>query len=116
MVNSDMRKYVLNIDELHSGWTASALVLRQVDEEFPVLIPSPPSSGSVSNWLNGIQKMYPVFNPFEQEFELKYTVVETIGDNKGIKKFKQLKRRFLQQTPNFENIDEYVYGYVISVI
>ena len=35
-----MRKYILNIDRLYTGETANALVLNQVDEELPVLLPS----------------------------------------------------------------------------
>lgn len=35
-----MKKYVLNIDRMFTGQTANALVLDQVDEDFPVLIPS----------------------------------------------------------------------------
>ena len=35
-----MKKYVLNIEKLYTGQTANALVLNQVDEDFPVLIPS----------------------------------------------------------------------------
>ena len=35
-----MKKYVLNIEKLFTGETANALVLNQVDEELPTLIPS----------------------------------------------------------------------------
>lgn len=37
-----MKKYVLNIERLYTGETANALVLKQVDEELPVLLPSMP--------------------------------------------------------------------------
>lgn len=37
-----MKKYVLNIERLYSGQTANALVLNQVDEDFPVLLQSVP--------------------------------------------------------------------------
>lgn len=46
MVNTNMRKYVLNIDKLYCGSTANALVLNQVDREFPVLIDNPPKDES----------------------------------------------------------------------
>jgi hypothetical protein len=35
-----MKKYVLNIEKLYTGQTANALVLNQVDEELPVLLPA----------------------------------------------------------------------------
>lgn len=35
-----MKKHVLNIEKLYTGQTANALVLNQVDEDFPTLIPS----------------------------------------------------------------------------
>jgi hypothetical protein len=35
-----MKKYVLNIEKLFTGETANALVLNQVDEELPTLLPS----------------------------------------------------------------------------
>ena len=35
-----MKKYVLNIEKLYTGQTANALVLKQIDDDFPVLIPS----------------------------------------------------------------------------
>ena len=37
-----MKKYMLNIEKLYSGETANALVLNQVDEELPTLLPSVP--------------------------------------------------------------------------
>lgn len=37
-----MKKYVLNIEKLFTGETANALVLNQVDEELPTLLPSVP--------------------------------------------------------------------------
>ena len=37
-----MKKYVQNIEGLYAGQTANSLMLRQVDEKFPVLIPSFP--------------------------------------------------------------------------
>ena len=35
-----MRKYILNIERLYTGQTANALVLNQVDDEMPTLIPT----------------------------------------------------------------------------
>ena len=46
-----MKKYVLNIDRLYTGATANALVLSQVDEDFPVLLPSMPRRGQVAEWV-----------------------------------------------------------------
>ena len=46
-----MKKYVLNIEKLFTGETANALVLNQVDEELPVLLPSMKSSDRVSDWI-----------------------------------------------------------------
>lgn len=59
-----MKKYVLNIDRLYSGQTANALVLNQVDEDFPVLIPSLDERvkgipAFISKW----RRTYPDFNP-----------------------------------------------------
>ena len=47
-----MRKYVLNIDKMYSGTTANALVLNQVDSEFPILIDNPPESSesAIDEW------------------------------------------------------------------
>lgn len=48
-----MKKYVLNIEKLFTGETANALVLNQVDEELPTLLPSIPSSGySIAQWVD----------------------------------------------------------------
>ena len=59
-----MKKYVLNIDKLYTGQTANALLLSQVDEDFPVLIPSLDERARgipafISNW----RRTYPDFNP-----------------------------------------------------
>jgi hypothetical protein len=43
-----MKKYVLNIERLYAGQTANAMVLNQVDEEPPVLLPSIPRG--TRNW------------------------------------------------------------------
>jgi hypothetical protein len=59
-----MKKYVLNIDRLYTGATANALVLNQVDEDFPVLIPSLDKRvkgipAFISKW----RRIHPDFNP-----------------------------------------------------
>lgn len=72
-----MKKYVLNIDRLYTGMTANALVLSQVDEDFPNLIPSPPSSGSFNDWINEMNKICSDFDPANHEFELKCRIIET---------------------------------------
>lgn len=46
-----MKKYVLNIEKLYTGQTANALVLNQVDEDFPVLLPPMPVGASLSEWV-----------------------------------------------------------------
>lgn len=59
-----MRKYVLNIDKMYSGSTANALVLSQVDSEFPTLIDNPPfDQALVAEWIRKWQNTYPDFNP-----------------------------------------------------
>lgn len=61
-----MRKYVLNIDKLYCGETANSLVLRQVDSEFPKLVPSLPSWVDENNyflWVRKQRKMHSDFNP-----------------------------------------------------
>lgn len=45
-----MKKYVLNIEKLYSGQTANALVLNQVDEDFPILIPPLESIGNLGEF------------------------------------------------------------------
>ena len=59
-----MKKYVLNIERLFTGETANALVLKQVDEEMPVLLPSmPETEESVAEWIGKCQEINPDFNP-----------------------------------------------------
>ena len=59
-----MRKYVLNIDKLYCGSTANALVLNQVDREFPVLIDNPPKDESqLQKWIDRWQSIYDEFEP-----------------------------------------------------
>jgi len=57
-----MRRYVLNIDRLYSGETANALVLSQVDEELPTLVPSI-GDQMPSDFVRKWQGIYPEFNP-----------------------------------------------------
>ena len=58
-----MKKYVLNIDRLYTGATANALVLSQVDEDFPTLIPPPPPSGGFTDWVKKMKEICPDFDP-----------------------------------------------------
>lgn len=59
-----MKKYVLNIERLYTGETANALVLKQVDEEIPVLLPSmPETQESVAEWIGKCQEIHPDFDP-----------------------------------------------------
>lgn len=59
-----MKKYVLNIERLYTGETANALVLNQVDEEFPVLLPSVPDSCTdLLGWIEKCKNIHPTFKP-----------------------------------------------------
>ena len=58
-----MKKYVLNIERLYAGQTANAMVLNQVDEDFPVLIPSLSSLDKLDEFKREWRKVYPDFNP-----------------------------------------------------
>ena len=59
-----MRKYILNIDRLYTGETANALVLNQVDEELPMLIPSiDERMKGIPAFIHKWQRIYPEFNP-----------------------------------------------------
>lgn len=60
-----MKKHVLNIDRLYAGQTANALVLTQVDEDFPILIPSLRGNeeGTLKGWIEKVQETHPDFNP-----------------------------------------------------
>lgn len=59
-----MKKYVLNIERLYTGETANALVLKQVDEELPVLLPSMPiEETNIQCWIEKCQETHPEFNP-----------------------------------------------------
>ena len=55
-----MQKFVLNIDKLYSGQTANALMLEQVDEELPILVPSVNKNNRTffNTWLNILQSRY----------------------------------------------------------
>lgn len=57
-----MKKHVLNIEKLYTGQTANALVLNQVDDDFPVLLPSVPTG--VRNWNAWIQKFKKIHSDF----------------------------------------------------
>jgi hypothetical protein len=74
-----MTKYVLNIDRLYSGQTANAVVLSQVDEDMPTLIPSVDDNkvrgipAFIAKW----RKVHPDFNPvFTNIRELNDCIVE----------------------------------------
>ena len=59
-----MKKYVLNIEKLFAGDTANALVLNQVDKDFPILLPSVPAGTINWNaWIQKFKKIHPSFNP-----------------------------------------------------
>ena len=59
-----MKKYVLNIEKLFTGDTANALILNQVDEELPTLIPSiDERMKGIPAFIRKWQRIYPEFNP-----------------------------------------------------
>ena len=59
-----MKKYVLNIEKLYSGQTSNSLVLKQVDYDFPVLIPCVDDSiVDLDSWISKWQDVYDFFNP-----------------------------------------------------
>ena len=52
IVNTHMKKFILNIEKLFTGETANAIVLNQVDEELPTLIPSiQDDEMTISKWI-----------------------------------------------------------------
>ena len=59
-----MKKYVLNIEKLFTGETANALVLNQVDEELPTLLPSMPERArNINAWIEKCKKIHSNFDP-----------------------------------------------------
>ena len=76
-----MIKYVQNIDRLFAGQTANALVLNQVDEDFPILIPALKEDGNIQSFVNKWRKIYPDFNP------LTTTILDRDGLNQYIVDF-----------------------------
>ena len=60
-----MRKYVLNIERFYSGATSNALVLNQVDEEVPILLPAVPASHTstekLMEWVEKCKRIHPSF-------------------------------------------------------
>ena len=59
-----MKKYVLNIEKLFTGETANALVLNQVDEELPTLIPSiDEDMEEIPDFIHKWKSIYQEFNP-----------------------------------------------------
>lgn len=66
MVNTtSMKKYVLNIEKMFSGQTANALVLSQVNEDMPVLLPLEPPDERIflSEWIERLKSVNPRFDP-----------------------------------------------------
>ena len=89
-----MKKFVLNIEKLYTGATANALVLSQVDEDFPVLLPSltleQDGGTTVGQWKSRCLAVYPMFDPIGHEYEVKF-------DNTNPRKFPVILRdKFLQ--------------------
>ena len=85
-----MKKYVLNIDRLYSGQTANALVLNQVDEDFPVLIPTFDGEDiEIPEFIDKWKKVYSDFEPSSTEkIELNMYIVDFNLDLQT--KYKQL--------------------------
>lgn len=89
-----MKKFVLNIEKLYTGATANALVLSQVDEDFPVLLPSltleQDGGTTVGQWKSRCLAVYSMFDPIGHEYEVKF-------DNTNPRKFPVILRdKFLQ--------------------
>jgi hypothetical protein len=60
-----MKKYVLNIEKMFSGQTANALILSQVNEDMPVLLPLEPPDERLflSEWIERLKSVNPRFDP-----------------------------------------------------
>ena len=56
-----MKKYVLNIERFYSGATSNALVLNQVDEEVPILLPALPARANIIEWIKKCKRIHPSF-------------------------------------------------------
>lgn len=57
-----MKKYVLNIERFYSGATSNALVLNQVDEDVPILLPAVPESHTdLIGWVEKCKRIHPSF-------------------------------------------------------
>ena len=71
-----MKKFILNIEKLYTGATANALVLSQVDEDFPVLLPSlaieRDGETTFGEWKSRCLALYPMFDPIGHEYEVKF--------------------------------------------
>jgi hypothetical protein len=75
-----MKKYVLNIEKLFTGETANALVLNQVDEDLPTLLPpleDYDSDETASDWIERMNQIVDGYSPFEQTYTVSYTIIET---------------------------------------
>ena len=85
-----MKKYVLNIEKLFTGETANALVLNQVDEELPTLLPSiQDDKMTIGKWIQESKSVNTDFNPFDHDYSITFT---NVNDGKTI----VLKQKFLQ--------------------
>ena len=71
-----MKKFILNIERLYTGATANALVLSQVDEDFPVLLPSltieHDGETTFGEWKSRCLALYSMFDPIGHEYEVKF--------------------------------------------
>lgn len=115
MVNTNMRKYVLNIDKLYCGSTANALVLNQVDREFPILIDNPPSDESkVQAWIERWKAIYKDFEPIGDLNE--YIVEFNLGLQQKFKDMGHSELYMMDDTHNTRNIDLIPYVWVNHVI
>lgn len=110
-----MRKYVLNIDKLYCGSTANALVLNQVDREFPILIDNPPTDEStVQVW---IDKWKSIYKDFEPTGDLNEYIVEfNLGLQKNFKELGHSELYMMDDTHNIRNVDLIPYVFVNHVI
>lgn len=88
-----MKRFILNIERLYTGATANALVLSQVDEDFPVLLPSltieRDGETTFGEWKSRCLAVHSMFDPIGHKYEVKF-------DNINPKKFPViLKGKFL---------------------
>ena len=89
-----MKKYVLNIDKFYTGQTSNAIVLNQVDEDFPTLIQSVTLSNHslIRDWIEKWKELYPDFFNFD--------IIRKLGINIG-HRFTSLTQEKIDEINNY---------------